>query len=242
MPKLKYEQIAESLRTRIAEGEFGAGALLPSGRDLCEQWDVSRATVIKAMEVLRGDGLVTARQGQGFRVVEAPLARPAGRRLAGSARTQGGRPFRRLGDPASEVPPERVAAALGLAAGVPALRRDRLVLSLEGSPFSLVSAWFPPDVAERAPGLGQRGPIAEGTTHYVARQTGRGPVRGRDVTTVRTATPAEAAHLGRPDALTVVVVLHTAYDAADVPLVVEEGLTPADLWELVDDYPMGAGN
>ncbi|MFI1091171.1 GntR family transcriptional regulator [Streptomyces sp. NPDC020917] len=242
MPKLKYEQIADSLRNRIAEGEFGSGALLPSGRDLCEQWGVSRATVIKAMEVLRGDGLVAARHGQGFRVVETPLARPAGRRLAGSPRTRGGRPFRRLGAPAREVPPEGVSAALGQAAGAPALRRDRMVLSAEGSPFSLVSAWFPADVADRAPRLAQRGPIAEGTTHYVARETGRSPARGRDVTTVRTATAREARSLERSDPLTVVVVLHTAYDAADAPLVVEEGVTPADLWELVDDYPMGEGN
>lgn len=78
MPLLKYEQIAESLRIRISEGEFGPGDLLPSGRDLCEQWAVSRATVIKAMDVLRGDGLVAARQGTGFTVVETPVARPVG--------------------------------------------------------------------------------------------------------------------------------------------------------------------
>lgn len=75
MPLLKYEQIAESLRTRVADGEFGPGDLLPSGRDLSEQWGVSRATVVKAMDVLRNDGLVIARQGTGFAVAETPAAR-----------------------------------------------------------------------------------------------------------------------------------------------------------------------
>ncbi|GGW61179.1 hypothetical protein GCM10010320_47880 [Streptomyces caelestis] len=65
MPLLKYEQIADDLRTRIANGEFGPGELLPSGRDLAEQWSVSRATVVKAYDVLRADGLVVARQGAG---------------------------------------------------------------------------------------------------------------------------------------------------------------------------------
>lgn len=241
MPKLKYEQIADSLRARIADGEFGPGALLPSGRDLCEQWGVSRATAIRAMEVLRGDGLVAARHGQGFRVVETPLARPAGRRAAGTTRTLGGRPFRRLGTPAREVPPERVASALGLAAGEAALRRDRLVLSADGTPFSLVAAWFPAEIADASPRLTQHGPIPEGTTHYVARCTGRAPARGRDLTTVRTASPSEAELLGRRPPLTVVTVLHTAYDADDRALVVEDGLTPAELWETIDDYPMGAG-
>ncbi|MBB5795612.1 DNA-binding GntR family transcriptional regulator [Streptomyces caelestis] len=68
MPLLKYEQIADDLRTRIANGEFGPGELLPSGRDLAEQWSVSRATVVKAYDVLRADGLVVARQGAGSRV------------------------------------------------------------------------------------------------------------------------------------------------------------------------------
>ncbi|GHA01651.1 hypothetical protein GCM10010389_46300 [Streptomyces echinoruber] len=105
MPLLKYEQIAEDLRTRITNGEFGPGDLLPSGRDLAEQWDVSRATVIKAYDVLRNDGLVVARQGAGFTVVETPIARPAGGRRAGTSRVAGGGPFRRLGTPDRPVPP-----------------------------------------------------------------------------------------------------------------------------------------
>lgn len=46
MTKLKYEQIADNLRERISAGEFGPGDRLPSSRDLCEQWDVSRATAM----------------------------------------------------------------------------------------------------------------------------------------------------------------------------------------------------
>ncbi len=123
MPKLKYEQIAESLRCRIDDGEFGPGDLLPSSRDLCEQWGVSRATAIKAMEVLRADGLVIPHQGRGFTVVEIPIARPAGGRRAGTSRTAGGRPFRRLGTPEMLTPPSHIADALGLTAGVSALHR-----------------------------------------------------------------------------------------------------------------------
>ncbi|MEU6849278.1 GntR family transcriptional regulator [Actinacidiphila alni] len=241
MAKLKYEEIADSLRARIADGEFGPGDVLPSGRDLCEQWSVSRATVIKAMDVLRGDGLVSARQGKGFRVREAPLARPAGRRKAGSARVTGGHPFRRLGKPTREVPPGHVADLLSIGGGEVALRRDRLVL-LEGSiPLSLVSAWFPTDIADACPRLAQTGPIAEGTTHYVARQTGRVPVQGSDFTKVRLAAAAEADQLGRELPLAVAVVLHVARDEEGRALVVEEGVTPSGLWELTDTYPMSHG-
>ncbi len=75
MAVLKYEEIAESLRARIAAGEFAPDQTIPSGRDLAEQWCVSRATAIKAVDVLRNDGVVVARQGTGFVVTETPAAR-----------------------------------------------------------------------------------------------------------------------------------------------------------------------
>ncbi|MBH5129403.1 GntR family transcriptional regulator [Streptomyces sp. PU10] len=238
MPLLKYEQIADDLRTRIANGEFGAGELLPSGRDLAEQWGVSRATVVKAYDILRHDGLVVARQGSGFVVTETPVARPAGGRRAGSTRLSGGAPYRRLGTPDRAVPPTHVAEALGLTHGEEALRRVRLVLLDDGSPHSLVTAWFPASVADAAPRLSAKGPIAEGTTHYVRRETGRFPVEGVDVTRVRLATDEEARHLGVERPTAVAVVLHTAFDQRHHALVCEEGITPAHAFEQIDSYLM----
>jgi DNA-binding GntR family transcriptional regulator len=235
---LKYEEIAESLRSRIAAGEFGPGETLPSGRDLAEQWSVSRATVIKAMDVLRSDGVVEARQGTGFVVTETPIARPAGGRHAGSARVTSGMPFLRVGAPDWATPPAHVAEALRIDPGVEALRRVRVLQLPDGSPHSYVVAWFPPDVAESSPRLAQTAPIAEGTTRYVRRQTGRFPVEGVDTTTVRLATETEAEHLALSGPTAVAVVLHTAYDQEGRPLVCEEGVTPDALYERVDSYAM----
>ncbi len=238
MALLKYEEIAESLRSRIAAGEFPPGSIVPSGRDLAEQWQVSRATVVKAMDVLRGDGVVEAKQGAGFIVVETPIGRPAGNRRSGATRTTGGMPFARVGTPDRATPPASVATALGLAADVEALRRVRLMQLPDGSPHSYVEAWFPSDIADQAPRLEQNAPIAEGTTRYVRRQTGRFPVEGTDVTSVRMATEDEALHLRLSAPSAVVVVLHTAYDQDGRALVCEEGVTPASLWELKETYPM----
>lgn len=238
MPLLKYEQIANDLRTRVANGEFGPGDLLPSGRDLAEQWAVSRATVVKAYDILRHDGLVVARQGSGFLVTETPVARPAGGRRAGSTRLTGGVPYRRLGTPDRAVPPAHVAEALGLAHGEEALRRVRLMLLDDGSPHSLVTAWFPASVADAAPRLSSKGPIPEGTTHYVRRETGRFPVEGTDVTTVRLATDEEARHLGVEQPGAVAVVVHTAFDRQHRALVCEEGVSPSHVFEQIDNYPM----
>ncbi|MFG3038561.1 GntR family transcriptional regulator [Streptomyces sp. NPDC048330] len=238
MALLKYEEIAESLRTRIAAGEFPPGTAIPSGRDLAEQWSVSRATAIKAVDVLRGDGIVEARQGTGFIVVETPVGRPAGSRHAGSARVSGGMPFQRIGNPEWIIPPVHVAAALGMEAGEEALARVRLMHFPDGTPHSYVTAWFPPSVARIAPRLAQTAPIAEGTTRYVGRQTGRFPAEGTDRTTVRLASRIEAGHLRLDGPTAVAVVLHVASDAEGGALVCEEGVTPEGIYERVDSYPM----
>ncbi|MQY14367.1 HTH-type transcriptional repressor YvoA [Streptomyces sp. RB5] len=239
MVTLKYEQIADSIRARITEGELPPGALIPSQRELCEQWGVSRATSIKAMDVLRLDGLIDReRQGQGFRVAETPVARPAGGRGASTYRIEGAHPFRRVGRPERMVPPPEVRHALRLADEAVALRRDRVLLLDDGTPLTFVSAWFPADVADACPRLGATGPLAEGTTRYVARQTERSPARAVDTTTVRLATTDEAGHLSVELPCPVAVSMHTTYDADGRPLVCEMGVTSGQLWERAEEYPM----
>ncbi|MFC5029970.1 GntR family transcriptional regulator [Streptomyces sp. DSM 41987] len=238
MALLKYEEIAESLRSRIAADEFPPGSTLPSGRDLAEQWHVSRATVVKAMDVLRGDGIVEARQGTGFIITETPIARPAGDRRSGSTRTTGGMPFVRVGVPVRAVPPPHVATALGLPAEVEALQRIRLMQLPDGTPHSYVVAWFPAEVADLSPRLEQNAPIAEGTTRYVRRQTDRFPTEGTDVTTVRLASDEEMQQLQLTAPVAVAVILHTAYDQHGRALVCEEGVTPSSFFEQVDTYAM----
>ncbi|MFD8260217.1 GntR family transcriptional regulator [Streptomyces griseoluteus] len=238
MAVLKYQEIAESLRVRIAAGEFPPGGVIPSGRDLAEQWGISRATAIKAVDVLRNDGVVVAKQGTGFVVTETPVARPAGARRAGSARILGGLPFQRVGTPDWAEPPSRIAVALGLADGVLALRRVRVLQLPDGTPSSCVEAWFPPEIAKAAPRLADTAPIAEGTTRYVRRQTGRFPVEGVDITTVRLATAVETERLGVPIGTAVAVLLHTAMDGQGRPLVCEEGVTRSSLFEQITTYSM----
>jgi DNA-binding GntR family transcriptional regulator len=147
-------------------------------------------------------------------------------------------PYVRVGEPDWVEPPARVASSLRMEAGKAALRRIRVLQLPDGSPHSYVEAWFPPDLAEASPRLAQSAPIAEGTTRYVRRQTGRFPVEGVDVTTVRVATEVETHHLTLAEGAPVAVVLHTAYDQDGGPLVCEEGVTPANLFEQTNSYPM----
>ncbi|MCX4824056.1 winged helix-turn-helix domain-containing protein [Streptomyces sp. NBC_01142] len=73
----KYEIVAARLREGIGSGEYGAGKLLPPQRELRETFEVSRATVTKALDLLKDEGLIESRQGSGARVLPAG-GRPAG--------------------------------------------------------------------------------------------------------------------------------------------------------------------
>jgi len=68
-----YEQIAESLRRHIVQGDMQPGERLPTVRDMAQQWGCTPGTVSRAYAILADEGLVTAHRGSGTRVTESPL-------------------------------------------------------------------------------------------------------------------------------------------------------------------------
>ena len=79
----KYQVIADWLEQKIAEGSYQPGDKLPSEQSLREQFDVSRQTVRRALEVLEEKGLTYGQQGSGTFVTD-PEAQEQGksRRIA----------------------------------------------------------------------------------------------------------------------------------------------------------------
>ncbi|HJU38278.1 MAG TPA: PLP-dependent aminotransferase family protein [Tahibacter sp.] len=72
-------QVYAGLREAILDGTFGAGARLPSTRDLAEQLGISRTVVVLAYEQLLAEGYVIGRGGSGTYVPENLASpRPAG--------------------------------------------------------------------------------------------------------------------------------------------------------------------
>jgi GntR family transcriptional regulator len=58
-----YHRVFLALRDQIINGVFDTSAPMPSENVLCKEYDVSRATIRKAMELLEEDGLIERRQG-----------------------------------------------------------------------------------------------------------------------------------------------------------------------------------
>jgi GntR family transcriptional regulator len=67
-----HEQVAAELRRAIAEGEAKAGERLPPARDLAAVLGVNTNTVLRALRILRDEGLLEFRRGRGITVTGTP--------------------------------------------------------------------------------------------------------------------------------------------------------------------------
>ncbi|MDI9469609.1 MAG: GntR family transcriptional regulator [Bacillota bacterium] len=67
-----YAQLKDLLSERIEDGSYGPGSQIPTELALCEELDLSRPTVRKAISELVNEGLLIIRKGKGTFVREAP--------------------------------------------------------------------------------------------------------------------------------------------------------------------------
>jgi GntR family transcriptional repressor for pyruvate dehydrogenase complex len=77
------EVIVEQVRLLMRQGQLSAGDRLPSERELCQRFGVSRVTVREALRMLEANGLVEIRVGaRGGAFVTAPTSRLVGEGIA----------------------------------------------------------------------------------------------------------------------------------------------------------------
>ena len=67
-----YEQVAAEIRRAIAEGEAKPGQRLPPAKDLAVILGVNTNTVLRALRILRDEGLLELRRGRGISVAGTP--------------------------------------------------------------------------------------------------------------------------------------------------------------------------
>ncbi len=143
MRSIRYQTIAEELRRRVRSA--APGSVLPSEAELSAEFDASRVTVRRALELVRDDGLIDARQGFGWFVATEPVRQRLERlhTIESQLETSGRDAMRRVIDFAFVEPPGHVAAELGAGR---VLRVKRLNLA-DGEPFAVVTVWCPESLA-----------------------------------------------------------------------------------------------
>ncbi|MER7659806.1 GntR family transcriptional regulator [Streptomyces albidoflavus] len=200
-PLPPYMQVIAHIRAQIDAGELRPGDLIPSDRELAKEWGISRVTAQKVLTALKAEGLAESITGVGTRVREsASKVHHTGRDRAAAVRRSG-----RIYTPgeyarivsAELVPaPEPVAAALGIEAGAPAIKRVRVTYNKDDQAVSASTSWYDGEFAEAAPRLLEAERITEGSWSYLEARTGRRAVYGSDSIDTRLATQEDAALLG----------------------------------------------
>lgn len=72
--KAPYQQLADILRDRIAKGWIPVGKPIPSHLQLETEFSLGRNTVVKAVGILKEEGLLERAPGRGLFVKKKPEA------------------------------------------------------------------------------------------------------------------------------------------------------------------------
>ncbi len=91
-PTALHDQVAAEIRRTIAEGEAAPGERLPLAKDMAAVLGVNKNTVLRALHILRDEGLLDFTRGRGITVAGTPQQSAVVKRvreLVEFGRTQG---------------------------------------------------------------------------------------------------------------------------------------------------------
>ncbi|MFD4138480.1 GntR family transcriptional regulator [Streptomyces sp. NPDC058572] len=240
-----HERIAADLRDEIMSGDLAPGARLPSTAMLKTRFDASNATVQKAVQLLKDEGLVIGRAGAAVTVREhrqrtmrpasymAPAAAGAPYRWLTEAAKYGARARSQLLDVGEAVPPADVTAALSLPESGTALLR-RQVLMVDDEPAELVASYYPVDIA-RGTAMMERRKIKGGTPTLLA-QLGYPPRLSVDRISARVPTQEQYRALQLPSDLPVLRTLRVVYSDHDRPIEATVMVKAGHLYEVQYEF------
>lgn len=228
-PMPPYLQVLTKIRGQILSGELAPGEKVPSERQICDEWGISRATATKVLGALRHEGLVTSTQGVGT-IVKARVLQGGGDRMR-LLRASG--TLYRAGETATVTSadlvtaPDYVADALGIEAGSDVIRRCRTISDAQGT-VAVSTSWLPGSLAETSPALLVADRIGDGgTVRYVEETTGRRAVRGRDALSSRLASANETQALGVQAPAAVLITQAILWDQEGDVIEFGEDIAPA---------------
>ena len=171
-----YAKIAAHYTELIESGQLPPGSLLPSIKNLAEEWSVSTATAEKALRKLRNEGLVRGIHGIGTEVLDRPSSMSSGSQRQDRGRRTGsswGSGERSDSHQAAVVPaPLEVAQALGIDPQSDVIRRRRVYRDRHGI-VAHSTSWIPAQYGRLIPQLANSERLTGGTSlQLIAEATG----------------------------------------------------------------------
>ena len=226
MRHIRYQEIADELRSRY--GDAPVGSVLPSESEMSAEFGASRVTIRRALELVRDDGLIAARQGFGWYVAGEPVRQSL--ESLGTIESQvegvGKLSERKIEEFAFETAPERVRKILE----VDQVLRVKRVNLADGEPFAVVTVWCPADLGatlsrrdvERRPFYELLDVELRGATQTI----------GADI-----ASTSDAALLGVPVGAPLLRCQRVTTDQAGRALLLSDHVFPAHRTEFVVELP-----
>jgi len=235
---VRYLDLADALRARIAAGDVGPGGALPSEGELGRGYGTSRVTVRRALDILRREGLVTSRRGSGWFAAVDPVRQPLGRvtTVEAAVEAAGATPSREILSFGFVEATPAVAAALGADRGADVLCVERLNRA-DGEPFALVTVWVGADLGAEL----SRADIERAPFYDVL------PLRGVDLATVHQTITAEVADAPTARRLDIapgdplLFVRRVTHDASGAPVLYSEHRYPAARTTFEIEFSLNSG-
>jgi GntR family transcriptional regulator len=214
-----YQDVAAAIRADITARRLVEGDRLPTVRDLATRYGVPTGTVARALDVLRGDGVIVSRHGRGLYVRSfTRIVRSSPGRLSRAQWGKGksiqdhdtnGR-LRVVNVEVGEVPaPDWVAEALHVPHGAAVLSRARR-FAVEDRIVQTATSYLPLDVVAAAPSVAYT-EAGRGGIYNRMREAGVGPERFTETVVCRMPTTVEASELALPGGTPVVAITRHAY-------------------------------
>lgn len=236
MAVIRYREIADNLRKRIQNGEWGPGERLPRHADLAREYGVSRNAVARAISVLEDEGRLWAVPRRGTVVRHVVDGKPAAGGYSFPA-AQGDELWIHHIEPTVTEEPltdARLAHMLNVEVGATICCRRRVTGPPGEPPFQISTTWIHPRGVADAPLV--KDPYGTGPGAWIDRleEAGHGPIEWLERRRARMPDQQEAALLQIPVSLPVWEIVRIGYSAKDGnALEVTQVIIPSDRMEEV---------
>ncbi|MFD4505111.1 GntR family transcriptional regulator [Streptomyces sp. NPDC058457] len=233
-------QIADDLRARIDDGEFGPGARLPGEPALVRDYGVAKMTANGALKLLVTEGVAVSRPGSGTYVREfKPILRDATKRLSRNQWATGKsiwsvdvgeRPMTPADLEVFETDaPRWVARTLGLSEDERVIVRSRRYL-VDGEPVQMATSYLPAALTRDSQiALPDAGP---GGIYKRLAELGSEPVHFSEDLRARMPSPEESTALSILPGTPVIEICRTAYTSDGKAVEVNRMLLDAGAYAL----------
>ncbi len=238
-PEPLWLQAVHLINDEIESGALKSGMRLPPERELCQQLNISRVTLRKALASLVDDGVLNASHGRGWYVASGGATKVLPNSLESFTETAN-----RMGLTAtarvlrSEVAPANLDEAdeLSIAPGTPLFHLER-VRFLDGVPIALDRTAMP---AESVPGFAGRDFTTE-SLYAAFAEVGLEFLRADTTIEARAADAALAEHLDIAPGRPVLITHQLVFDRADRAVFASTMQYAGERYRLRTFFARGAG-